>query len=109
MRRNATVASARHHEQVQPVANITSTCRIADLLQVLNGPGRGVERVCPSLIDEQFAAVVLKRAEVGVDGVDESSDTGVEVCNVGGPVETRGVVGEAVVDGILENRDAEGL
>ena len=103
------MATARYHEQVQPVANITSCCRVADLLQVFDGPRRGIERVCPSLIDEQFSAVVLERAEVGVDGVDESSDAGVEVCNVGGPVETRGVVGKAVVNGVLQNRCAEGL
>lgn len=101
------MSSARHHEQVQPVADIASRCRIADLLQVLDGPGRSVERIRPSLIDEQFAAVVIERAEVRVDGVDESSDAGVEVGDVRGPVEARGVVGEAVVDGVLEDRDAE--
>jgi hypothetical protein len=74
---------------------------------VFDGPRRGIERVCPSLIDEQFSAVVLERAEVGVDGVDESSHPGVEVGDVRGPVEARGVVGEAVVDGVLEDRDAE--
>ena len=101
------MSPARHHEQVQPVADIASRCRIADLLQVLDGPGRSVERIRPSLIDEQFAAVVIERAEVRVDGVDESSDAGVEVGDVRGPVEARGVVGEAVVDGVLEDRDAE--
>jgi len=92
MRRSTTVASARHHEQVQPVVNITSCCRVADLLQVLDGPGRGIERVRPSLIDEQFAAVVFEWAEIGVDGIDESSDAGVKICHVGGPVEAGSVV-----------------
>lgn len=109
MRRSTTVSSARHHEQVQPVADITSQCRVADLPQVLDGPSHGIERVCPALVDEQFPTVVLERAEVGVDGVDERSDAGVEVGNVRGPVEARGVVRKAVVDGILQDRDAECL
>lgn len=74
---------------------------------MLDGPGRGIERVCPSLIDQQFTTAVLERAEIRVNGVDESSDAGVEVRNVRSPVEAGRVVGEAIVDGVLQNRDAE--
>ena len=74
---------------------------------MLDGPGRGIERICPSLIDEQFPAAVFERAEVRVCGVDEGADAGVEICHVRGPVEAGGVVGEVVVDGVLENQDAE--
>jgi hypothetical protein len=74
---------------------------------VLDRPRRSVERIRPSLIDEQFAAAVFERAEVWVDGIYKSSDAGVEVCDVRGPVESGGVVGEVVVDCVLEDRDAE--
>lgn len=74
---------------------------------MLDGPSRGVERICPSLIHEQFATAVFESAEVGVDSVDESSDAGVEIGDVGSPVETRGAVGDIVVNGVLENRHAE--
>lgn len=71
MRRSATMPSARHHEQIQPIAHISAACRRgADLLQVFDRPGRGVEGVGPALRHEQFAAGVLERAEVWVDGVD---------------------------------------
>ena len=59
---------------------------------MLDGPGCGIERVRPSLIDEQFPAVVLEWAKIRVDGVDESSDAGVEIFNVRGPVEAGRVV-----------------
>jgi len=107
MRCSATVPSARHHEQVQPIAKIASWCRCANLLHVLDGPRRSVERIRPSLIHEQFAAAVFERAEIWVDGVDESSDAGVEVGDVRGPVESGGVVGEVVVDCVLEDWNAE--
>ena len=107
MRCSATVPSARHHEKIHPIAEITSSCSTADLLQVLDGPRRGVERVCPALIHEQFATAVFESAEVRVDSVDESSDAGVEIGNVRSPVEARGVVGEIVVNGVLEDWYAE--
>ena len=74
---------------------------------MLNRPGRGIERIRPALIDEQFAATVLERAEVWVDSVDESSDAGIEICDVRGPIEARCVVGEVVVHGVLQDWNAE--
>lgn len=76
---------------------------------MFNRPGCGVERIRPALIDEQFSTTVLERAEVWIDGVDESSDARVEVCDIGSPVESGGVVGEVIVYGILQNRYAERL
>lgn len=98
MRRSTTMPATRHHEQIQPVADIFAGSRSADLLQMLNGPGRCVERIGPALGDEHFAAVVLEGAEVWVDGVDEGSGSCVEVVDIRGPVECGGVVGEVVVD-----------
>ena len=92
------MSAARDHEQVNPVADIASWRSGSDLLQVLDRPGRGVERICPALRDEQFAAVVLERAEVCLDGIDEGAGAGVEVGYVGGPVVRGCVVGEVVVD-----------
>lgn len=75
---------------------------------MLDRPRRGVEGVGPALGHEQFTAGVLEGAEVGVDGVDEGAGAGIEVGDVGGPVESAGVVGEIGVDEILQDGDAEG-
>lgn len=109
-----TVPATRDHEQIEPLTHIAGlavfACKhAADPLPVLDGPGRGVEGVGPALVDEQFAAGTFESAEIRVDGVYERACASVQGGNVGGPVESRGVVVEVVVDEVLQDGDAEGV
>jgi hypothetical protein len=73
------MAAARDHEQVHPIADIPvgagSCC--ADLLQMLDRPGRGIERIRPALVHEQFASAVRERAEIRINSVYERARVGV--------------------------------
>lgn len=109
-----TVPATRDHEQIEPLAHIARLAVFvredaADPLPVLDGPGRGIEGVGPALVHEQFAIGGFESAEIRVDGVYERACASVQVGDVGGPVEFGGVIGEVVVDEVLQDGHAEGV